>query len=233
MIPRPIRRTLDAVLLPAAGLAMVGASFMALVYAPTEAVMGDVQRIFYFHVASAWLAMTAFAVAAAASLALLLRQRPRLDHLALASIEIGLLFTTVVLVTGPLWARPVWGAWWTWDPRLTASLILWVMFLAYLALRAALPEGRRRLQICAVYAIVAFLDVPVVFFSIRWWRSMHPQVISGRGLGLEPEMRWTLLVSCLAFSLLYLALLRSRLRLAAAEETLTAIRRRRIDEDWS
>ena len=205
---------------------MIVALYMVFEYAPTEVTMGEVQRIFYFHVASAWLAMIAFVVVFAGSIMFLWKGHLKYDRLAAASAEIGVLFTTIVLVTGPIWARPIWNAWWTWDPRLTSSLVLWIMYLAYLLLRSNLPESRKKLQFSAVYAIVAFLDVPIVFFSIRWWRTQHPSaLISTRGINLEPEMLMTLLVSCLAFTLLYVLLLRFRLMIDTIAEGVDTLKR--------
>jgi heme exporter protein C len=215
----------NLLLLVAAGILLVAALGMVFLYAPQERVMGEVQRIFYFHVASAWLAMLAFLVVFIGSVLYLWKGDRRYDRWAATSAEIGVLFTTIVLLTGPLWARPVWNTWWTWDPRLTSSLILWIMYVAYLVLRGALPESRKKYQFSAVYGLVAFLDVPIVFFSIRWWRSMHPVVITGKGMNLEPEMVQTLVVSCIAFTLLYFLLLRFRLMVERLGDELQALQR--------
>lgn len=232
MIPqRENTPVLDRLLAPAALILLLAALFMVFRYAPQEAVMGEVQRIFYFHVASAWLAFFAFLVVFWASLRYLLTGHLHHDRLAAASAEIGVLFTTIVLITGPLWAKPAWGTWWTWEPRLTSSLVLWIMYLAYLILRANLPESKKKLQLAAVYAIVAFLDVPVVFFSIRWWRTIHPVVITRQGMNLETEMIHTLIASCLAFTLLYFVLLRLRLRVSAAQTEIGEIRRYLLEKE--
>ena len=212
-------------LLAATGALMLTALGMAFLYAPREQVMGEIQRIFYFHVASAWLAMMAFLVVFVGSLLYLWKGDRRFDRWAAASAEIGVLFTTIVLVTGPLWARPVWNTWWTWDARLTSSLVLWIMYIAYLVLRGALPESRKKYQFSAVYGLVAFVDVPIVFFSIRWWRSMHPVVITGKGMNLEPEMIHTLALSCVAFTLLYFLLLRLRLMVERLRDEVQSLQR--------
>lgn len=212
-------------LLAATGAFMLAALGMAFLYAPREQVMGEIQRIFYFHAASAWLAMMAFLVVFVGSLLYLWKGDRRFDRWAAASAEIGVLFTTIVLVTGPLWARPVWNTWWTWDARLTSSLVLWIMYIAYLVLRGALPESRKKYQFSAVYGLVAFVDVPIVFFSIRWWRSMHPVVITGRGMNLEPEMIHTLALSCVAFTLLYFLLLRLRLMVERLQDEVQSLQR--------
>jgi heme exporter protein C len=216
-------------LLAATGATLLAALGMAFLYAPQEKVMGEVQRIFYFHAASAWLAMIAFLVVFVGSLLYLWKGDRRFDRWAAASAEIGVLFTTIVLVTGPLWARPVWNTWWTWDARLTSSLVLWIMYIAYLVLRGALPESRKKYQFSAVYGLVAFVDVPIVFFSIRWWRSMHPVVITGRGMNLEPEMVQALLVSCLAFTLLYFLLLRLRLAVERVRDEIQELQRNLLE----
>lgn len=210
---------------------LLGSLYMVFLYAPREAVMGEVQRIFYFHVASAWLAMFAFMVVFGGSIMYLWKGELKYDRLAAASAEIGVLFTTIVLITGPIWAKPIWNTWWTWEPRLTSSLVLWIMYLAYLILRGNLPESRKKLQLASVYAIVAFLDVPIVFFSIRWWRTIHPVVISTRGMNLEPEMVQTLIASCLAFTCLYFLLLRFRLRLSALEEGIRTLKRHSLERE--
>src|SRR5690606_1870764 len=139
--------------------------YLALIYAPPERTMGEVQRIFYFHVASAWNAFLAFIVVAAASIAYLLTRQPRWDQLAHASAEVGVLFTTLTLMGGTLWMRPVWNTWWTWDPRLTTTLILWFIYVGYLLLRSLTEGSERRARLAAIYGIIGFIDVPIVYLS--------------------------------------------------------------------
>lgn len=193
----------------------------AFLYAPEDAKQGPAQRIFYIHVPSAWIGFLAFGVVFAASIAFLASGARRYDDLAAASAEVGVLFTTGVLVTGPLWGRPVWGVYWTWDPRLTSFLMLWLLYLSYLVLRGYVPDPARRARFSAVLGIVGFIDVPIVYLSVRWWRSEHPtQLVFERG-GLPPQMLVALLVGLAAFTLLYLYLLSVRLRverLRRAEE---------------
>lgn len=221
----------QAVLGGLTAVALIVALYMVFLYAPPEREMGEIQRLFYFHVASGWLAMVAFLVVFAGSLMFLWRGRLKYDRWAEASAGIGVLFTTIVLVTGPLWARPIWNTWWTWEPRLTSSLVLWIMYAAYLLLRGNFPESRKKYQICSVYAIIAFLDVPLVFFSVRRmrdaevYRGLHPVVISANKIDLEPEMILTLIVSCLAFTLLYALLWRFRLRVGMVRDEIWRIRR--------
>jgi len=187
--------------------------YLALLWAPTEAVMGDVQRIFYFHMPSAWVALgPSFTMVFACSIIYLVKKDLRYDRIAAASAEIGVMFTTITLLTGPLWARPIWGAYWTWDPRLTTALILWFIYVAYLMLRASSSPGHKRARLCAVVGIVGWVDVPIVFMSIRWWRTIHPLLINGQGMNLDPSMAFVLMFCLGAFSLLYVYLLIIRVR---------------------
>jgi len=202
-------------------LAMIAALAGALLIAPMEKTMGDVQRIFYFHLGSAAAAFVAFTCVFIASIGFIVRRSPAWDNLASAAAEVGVLFTTFVLVTGPLWARPIWGRWWVWDPRLTTTLMLWFLYTGYLVLRQTIP-GYRGAMAAAVFAILAYVDVPVVYFSVRWWRGIHPQVLSGGG-GLDPRMIPPLLVSVAAFLLLSGILIRERFTLANATDSIDRI----------
>lgn len=187
--------------------------YLALLWAPTEAVMGDVQRIFYFHMPSAWVALgPSFTVVFVCSILYLVKKDLRYDRIAAASAEIGVMFTSITLVTGPLWARPIWGAYWTWDPRLTTTLVLWFIYVAYLMLRASSSPGHKRARLAAVVGIVGWVDVPIVFMSIRWWRTIHPLLINGQGMNLDPSMAFVLMYCLGVFSLLYVYLLIIRVR---------------------
>src|SRR5438105_269875 len=170
----------------------------ALVDAPTEATMGDIQRIFYYHVPSAFAAFACFFVNLLASLAYLKSRNLKADALALASAEAGVVFCTVVLVTGPLWARPVWGIWWTWDARLTSTLLLWLIYVSYLLLRRFSVAGQTPL-LASVLAIFGAVDAVFVYMSIRWFRTQHPQPVLGAGGSIDPAMRYALLINFLAF----------------------------------
>lgn len=176
------------------------ALYQGMVAAPTEATMGEVQRIFYYHVPSAWVAFLGFIVNFVASVAYLLGRRPEADGVATASAEVGVVFCTVVLVTGPLWARPVWGIWWTWDARLTSTLILWLIYVSYLVLRRYAAGGQAPV-LSAALAVFGFVDVVFVYMAIRWFRTQHPQpVIAGsQGSGLDPAMWHALLWNFAAF----------------------------------
>lgn len=195
---------------------------MALFYAPEDANQGAAQRIFYIHVPSAWIGFLAFAVVFVASIAFLATGRRRWDDVASSSAEVGVIFTTAVLITGPLWGRPVWGVYWTWDPRLTSFLMLWLIYLSYIVLRGYVPEPIRRAKYSAVLGIVGFLDVPIVYLSARWWRSEHPTQFVVESGDLPMQMLVTLLVGIATFTFLYLYLLAVRIRVgrlrARAEE---------------
>ena len=188
----PILAILTAVLL-SYGL------YQALVVAPTEKTMGDVQRIFYYHVPSAWTAGVLFFVNFIASIVYLMRRNTKADALAVASAEVGVVFCTIVLVTGPIWARPVWGIWWTWDLRLTLTLVLWLIYVSYLLLRRFSTSGQTPV-IAAVLAIFGTLDIPLVYFSIWFFRTQHPQPVIGGGGSIDPAMLHAFFVNLVAFT---------------------------------
>jgi heme exporter protein C len=222
---------------PAVGLALVAmlsmgaALYAALLYAPTERVQGDVQRIFYFHVPLAWTSYLAFFVVFVASAAYLVKRAPLMDAIARSSAEVGLLFTTMMLITGSLWARPIWGTWWSWDARLTTTLLLWFIYVGYLMLRASIDDDGRAARYAAVIGIVGAVDVPIIHQSVVWWRSLHPEsvVLASGGPAMPTSMLVALLISLGAFTVLYvvLTLLRTRLELARAD--LRLLRRRALE----
>jgi len=174
------------------------ALYEALVVAPTERTMGDVQRIFYYHVPSAWTAFLLFMINFVASVAYLIRRNVKADIVALVSAEVGVVFCTVVLVTGPIWARPVWGIWWTWDLRLMLTLLLWLIYVSYLVLRRFSTSSQTPV-LAAVLAIFGALDVPLVYFSIWFFRTQHPSPVIGGGGSLDPGMGRVLLINWAAF----------------------------------
>ena len=205
-------------------LLLAAASYGALIWAPTESTMGLVQRIFYFHVSSAWSGFVSFILVFIGSVAFLRTRALKWDWLSVASAEVGVAFFTIVLVTGPIWAKPVWGIWWTWDARLTSSFLLWVLFVSYLVLRTLVDEPERRAMVSAVFGIFATLDIPLVYFSIWWFRTQHPQPGIGDGGKLDPRMGWVLLL-CWAATLGVMALLiRVRYRLEALRAEVDAYR---------
>jgi heme exporter protein C len=215
---------LDAVLAALLLVGMIAALYMAFLGAPRERTMGDLQRIFYFHVPAGMAGLTAFAVNFAASLMFLISKERKWDNLALSAGEIGVMFIAIVLVTGPIWAKPVWFVWWTWSPRLTSSLILWMLYVAYLLIRNYVPDPDRRAMMSAVFGIVAFVDAPIVWFSIRWWRDIHPSPMLETG-GLSPAMRPALYTCMGAFMLLLVYLLRRRYYLEAARRDVELLER--------
>jgi len=215
----------DLILALASAVAVLTALGMVFLYAPREATMGDVQRIFYFHVSSAWVGFFAFFVTFLAGILYLIRGERQWDILALSSVEVGLTFITMAVITGSLWARPVWGTYWTWEPRLTISAVQLLIYIAYGMLRRAVEGPERQARFAAVYGIVAFVTVPLSWFAIRWWRTIHPDILTGGGeMTLTPRMVQTLLVSLAAFTLLYVTLLRQRIRLERFADALAALR---------
>jgi len=194
-------------------LALLGFStYQALVVAPTEQTMGEVQRIFYYHVPSAWVAGLCFAVNFLASVVYLWKRSLDADALAAASAEVGVVFCTIVLITGPIWARPVWGIWWTWDMRLTSTLVLWLIYVSYLFLRRFSSGGQTPL-LAAALAVLGALCVPFVYFSIWFFRTQHPQPVMGGGGSIDPRMLHVLLINWLAFSCFAYLVCWSRYRL--------------------
>lgn len=205
---------------------MLAAIYMVFIYAPPDKNLGDIQRIFYFHVSSAWIAFLAFFLVFLASILYLKSRSRRWDILAHSSAEIGVILTTLVLITGPIWAKPIWYTWWTWDIRLTTTLVLWLIYVAYLMLRSY-TEGSRGARFAAVFAILGFLDVPIVFMSIRWWRTQHPGPVIGGGeeAGLATPMLYTLFVSLAAFTLLFIYLLLLRTKLETIKDEIDHLKR--------
>jgi heme exporter protein C len=191
---------------------VVASAFTSFYVAPLERTMGPIQKIFYFHAASAWAGMTAFSICFIGNLLYVWRRQPKWDWLGVSGAEVGLAFTTVVLITGPIWAHPVWGIWWTWDARLTSTFVLWLLYVSYLLLRTLVEEPDRRALLSALFGIFAFLDVPLVFGAIRWWRTQHPQpvIMGSPGSGLEPTMRKVFFFTVLAMHALMALLIAER-----------------------
>jgi len=203
-------------------LAIAAALARAIYYTPFEATQGPAQKIFYLHLPAALDAFMAFGVVALASIGYLWLGDLRLDRAAESSAEVGVVFTTVVLVTGPLWARPVWGTWWTWDARLTLTLFLWFIYVGYLVLRGAIDDRALRARYSAVLGILGSLLIPFIHLSVYLFRTLHPRpiVIKPSAPSLPPEMLTTLIISFVAFTLFYLALVRQRYRLATERDLL-------------
>src|SRR5215208_6032120 len=207
--------------LSAAGLiALAGVYVLALGYTPIEARQGVAQKIFYLHVPAAWSALLAFSMVGLASLLFLWLKDPRLDRFAAASAEVGVAFSAVMLTTGPIWAKPIWGTWWTWDARLTLTLFLFFLFVGYLALRASVHDPAERARFSAVVGILGMLLVPFIHLSVYLFRTLHPQpvVLKPSAPSLPPEMLRTLLISMAVFTLLYVGLVTLRYGLGLAED---------------
>jgi heme exporter protein C len=201
--------------------AAILASWMGLVWAPTDAVQGDVYRVIYVHVPTAWLAYLAFAVVFLASIGWLWTRRPWFDALAVASAEIGVLFTGLFIVAGSIWAKPTWGVWWTWDPRLVTTAVMFLMYVGYLILRSLSNDFERRATRAAVVGVIAVVDIPIVHLSVLWMNSQHqlPTVLRIAGSPqMDASMGMTLGVSVLAFTLVYLALLVERMALERSRQ---------------
>jgi heme exporter protein C len=191
------------------------AGYAALFLAPDEKTMHVIQRIFYFHVPS-WIAMfIAFSIVFIANIAYLATRKPTWDCLGVSAAEVGVVCCTIGLATGPLWARPVWGIWWTWDARLTTTFILWLLYISYLLLRGLLDDPEKKATLSAVFGIFAFLDVPLVYVSNRLWRTQHPQpvILGGNGSGLDPTMGKVLLLCVIAVMGVMIIVLFDRYRL--------------------
>lgn len=211
------------------------AGYAALFIAPDEATMHAIQRIFYFHASSGWAAMEASIIVFVANIAYLTKRQPKWDWLAVSAAEVSLAFWTVILITGPIWAHPVWGVWWVWDARLTLSLVLWLLYVSYLILRTLIADPERRAVFSAIFGIFVFLGVPLDYLSIRIWRTQHPQpvVFGGPNSGLDPTMAKVFFYCCGVMTLLMILLVRQRYRLERlrheAEELRLAVEER-VDE---
>lgn len=203
-------------------LAIAGALVRAIYYTPFEALQGPAQKIFYLHLPAALAAFFAFFIVALSSIGYLWLKDPRLDRAAESSAEVGVVFTTVVLTTGPIWARPIWGTYWTWDMRLTLTLFLWFIYVGYIVLRGAIDDRSMRARYSAVLGILGALLIPFIHLSVYLFRTMHPKpiVIKPSAPSLPPEMLTTLVISFVAFMLFYLALVRQRYRLANERDLL-------------
>ena len=182
------------------------ALYMVFLYAPTERTMGVVQRIFYFHVPVAWVALLAYTIVFIGSVLYLWKRNTVWDVLAHSSAEAGFVFTTMFLISGSIWAKPIWGVWWTWEPRLTTALMLWFIYIVYLIVRSYATEESRGARFAAVVGIVGFVDIPIIILAITLWRTQHPSPVIFEG-GLTPPMLMTLFVCFAAFTILYILVL--------------------------
>ncbi len=203
-LPEKVRPPLiSTILLLLTTLGMMSSIGLIFLFVPTDAIEGIPQRIFYFHVPIAWIGMLAFGIMAIAGVAYLWKKDERWDWLVRASAEIGAVFITLALITGSIWGRTTWGTWWTWDARLTTTLILWFIYIAYVMLRSYMGRTPASARAGAVLAIIGFVDVPIIYESVNWWRTLHPQAEVGVQGALPPEVVFTLMVSLVTFTLLY------------------------------
>ena len=218
---------LPGVLLLVTAVLMTVNLYLIFQVAPTDAVLGQVQRIFYFHVPIAIVSFVAFFVVFVASIGYLVTRRSGWDSVAHAAAEVGVVFVSLALLTGIVWARPVWNVWWTWEPRLTTTLILWLIYVAYLMLRSYVPNKSQGSLYAAGLGIIGFIDVPIVYYSVQWWRSIHPSAVVGpfaESGALEPVMQYVLFYSMAVFLVLFLYLLLERMRLRNIEDRVSLLR---------
>lgn len=203
------------------GILMAVGQWMIMEVAPVEEHMGLIQKIFYLHLPMAWWGLLSFFVVFIGSIVYLFKRSPFWDSLCEAAAEVGLVLAGLALVTGSMWARKSWNTWWTWDPRLTTTLVMWFIYSAYLIIRKMDFSPERRGVISAVIGIVAFLDVPLVFFSARLWpQTIHPQVVRGGGGGMDPDMKLVMIFCVASFGLIWLSLLALRAKIGRARERL-------------
>jgi heme exporter protein C len=221
------QRNLRAYLAALTGLLMLASLYLIFMVAPTDSVLGHVQRVFYFHVPIAIMSFLAFFLVFVASIAYLVRRNERWDSVAHACAEVGVVFVTLALLTGIIWARPVWDTWWTWEPRLTTTLILWLIYVAYLMIRAYAPSRAKGALYSAVVGIIGFVDVPIVYYSVVWWRSIHPSPVVGplsQADALNGTMYGVLLFSFTTFFVLFVYLVLERASLRDAEDQIGRLR---------
>jgi heme exporter protein C len=202
---------------------LASATYFALT-APTERVMGEVQKVFYFHIGTAWTALLGFILAAVFSVVYLVTKDLKWDRFQVAAIEVSLVFFLITIVLGSIWARPAWNTWWTWDPRLTTAAVTELIYVAYFMLRQGIDDPDRRARFGAVYALVGGLSAPITFFAIRLFRTIHPVVIGGTnpeadgGFSMTPDMRMAFFVALFAFTVIFLDLFWNRIRLGDLQE---------------
>jgi len=227
MQSKPITLTiLDIVSVIALGVS----TYLALVFAPTELVMGDVQRVFYFHIGTAWTALIGFILAAAFSVIYLISKDLKWDRFQVAAIEVSLVFFLITIVLGSIWARPAWNTWWTWDPRLTTAAITELIYIAYFMLRQGIDDPDRRARFGAVYALVGGFSAPFTFFAIRLFRTIHPVVIAGSNaeaegtFAMSPDMRVAFFFALFTFTVIFIDLFWHRIRLGELQDKIEQLK---------
>jgi len=200
------------------------ATYLALVYAPTEAVMGNVQRVFYFHIGTAWVGLLGFVLAAVAGIAYLITKNMLWDRFEVAAVEVSTVFFLITIMLGSIWARPAWNTWWTWDPRLTTAAVTELIYVAYFMLRQGLEDPERRARFGAVYTLLGGVSAPITFMVIRLFRTIHPVVIAGQnadaqgGFSMTPPMLTAFLFGLFAFTVIFIDLIWHRIRLGGLQE---------------
>lgn len=221
MSPKPLALKILDVL----SIALIGIStYLALFFAPTERVMGEVQRVFYFHIGTAWTALLGFILAALFSVMYLVTRNLKWDRYQVAAIEVSLVFFLITIVLGSIWARPVWNTWWTWDPRLTTATITELIYIAYFMLRQGIDDPDRRARFGAVYALIGGISAPITFFAIRLFRTIHPVVIAGANpeaegtFSMTSDMLTAFFFALFAFTVLFIDLYWNRIRLGSLQE---------------
>jgi heme exporter protein C len=221
MQKKPIALTvLDVVSVIVLGIS----TYLALVFAPTEAVMGDVQRVFYFHIGTAWVGLLGFVIAAVAGIVYLVTKDMRWDRFEVAAVEVSTVFFLITIILGSIWARPAWNTWWTWDPRLTTAAVTELIYIAYFMLRQGIEEPEKRARFGAVYTLLGGLSAPLTFMVIRLFRTIHPVVIGGQsaaaqgGFSMSPDMLTAFFFALFAFTVIFIDMIWHRLRLGVLEE---------------
>jgi heme exporter protein C len=205
-------------------IGMMVSIWMIFLYAPMDAIQGNPQRIFYFHVPMAWLGMLGFVIVAIGGIGYLVKRDERWDWMARASAELGAFFITLALITGSIWGRTIWGTWWTWDARLTTTLILWFIYISYLMLRSYMGRTPASARAGAVLAIIGIIDVPIIYESVNWWRTLHPTAQVGVQGALPPPVVLTLMVSLTTFTFLYSFLMIQLYQLQRAQTMVQQLR---------
>ena len=218
-------RVFFMLLAAAGGIFLVRNLYVILFHLPDEAQQGAIYRIIYFHVPAAWISFLAFFVGLIAGLLYLKTRRFHYDNWAVAAIEVGVVFASVNLLTGMIWARVIWGIWWTWDPRLTSMFVCWLLYAGYLLLRRTIADPSQRARIAAIYSIFAFVDIPIVFFSIAWWRTQHPQPVVWGGGSMDPAMKSMLFLNIVPLLMLAIPLIAFRSEQERVSRELEGLRR--------
>jgi heme exporter protein C len=219
---------LNRTILSAAAVFIVADLFLIFLWAPIEQVMGPIQKVFYIHVPAIWVGFLALFIVLLSSIMYLIRRDKKWDHRASSAAEIGVVFITIGIITGAIWGKPVWGTWWTWDPKLTTTFILWVIYIAYLVVRSYAPNRDQAARWGAVIGVIGAFDIPIVYMAANWWRTLHPELVTGalaEGGGLEARMEITFYFSVIAFTLLFISIIRLRVTQKHQEEQIEIFRR--------